>query len=592
MADLIGQSIAGYPIERPLDPGSYGMIYQAQTSAEPVAIKLLREPLRGDRALADALLAGWEKCRAVAHPGLVTVFSTGIDEQHGPYCISELSKVRSLRNIVIEGMKLNWKDALAFAEEIGKALKALHDAGLAHGDVWPGAIFVTVDQDVKLEGAGALCDVPRPLAELLEKMALSYTAPERLDGALASKSTDLYGLGATFYFILAGVDPFSASDAAKLAQLVKERPPAPVTGLVDNVPEDVAAFIDRLLAKDPTHRYGLVDHVLADIDALKNGKPLHQLRGGPAARFHGVAPVAPPSPFGGPSKPHADHADHADHAGHAAAPAAKHASSMADLAHSVMAGNAPSVTETQPIRKAPAKAPVIGIGESKPASAPPSVTETQPVKTRFGPEVEPSQGAAGHPNAEPATPRSLARAQHGVADEDLVGMGSFEEEIRRRRGKGPTRLFGKLDTHVGSTIPQSDAEREGDAAYRRNQLAVAMEAWKIAWDSGQRHTGLWAKLELGHHRLMSEKFELGVGEARMDIGAGDFEAAEIHAKEAAEACETPEQSKEVDKLRDDIAAALAAWKKKKETKTLVLLVVGAAVLFAGVAAAFLLLRGQ
>lgn len=204
MADLIGQTIAGYPIERPLDPGSYGMIYQATTSAEPVAIKLLREPLRGDRALADAMLAGWEKCRAVAHPGLVTVFSTGIDEQYGLYCISELSKVRSLRNIVIEGMKLNWKDALAFAEEIGKALKALHDANLVHGDVWPGAIFVNVDQDVKLEGAGALCDVPRPLTELLEKMALSYTAPERLDGALASKSTDLYGLGAIFYYILAG----------------------------------------------------------------------------------------------------------------------------------------------------------------------------------------------------------------------------------------------------------------------------------------------------------------------------------------------------------------------------------------------------
>ncbi|MCK6472246.1 MAG: protein kinase [Planctomycetes bacterium] len=584
MADLIGQTIAGYPIERPLDPGSYGMIYQATTSAEPVAIKLLREPLRGDRALADAMLAGWEKCRAVAHPGLVTVFSTGIDEQYGLYCISELSKVRSLRNIVIEGMKLNWKDALAFAEEIGKALKALHDANLVHGDVWPGAIFVNVDQDVKLEGAGALCDVPRPLTELLEKMALSYTAPERLDGALASKSTDLYGLGAIFYYILAGVEPFSASDVPKLVQLIKERPPTPIATVVDNVPEEVASFIDRLLAKDPTHRYGLVDHVLADIDALKSGKPMYALKGGPAPRFPGVAPVAPPSPFGGSPK------------SSPAVPAAKPAGSMASLAQSVMAGIVPSVTETQPIRKAPNKAPVIGVGEKKAESATPSVTETQPVRRRFGPEVAPSSNMLpkvdAPQNAEMATPRSLARAQHGVADEDLTEMGTFDEEIKRRRGKGPTRLFGKLDTHVGSTIPQSDAEREGDAAYRRSQLAVAMEAWKLAWDSGQRHTGLWAKLELGHHRLMTEKFEMGVGEARMDINAGDFEAAEAHAKEAAEACETPEQSKEVDKLREEIGSALAAWKKKKETKTLVLLVVGAAVIFAGVAAAFLLLRGE
>lgn len=587
MADLIGQNIAGYPIERPLDPGSYGMIYQAATSAEPVAIKLLREPLRGDRALADALLAGWEKCRAVSHPGLVTVFSTGIDEQHGPYCISELSKVRSLRNIVIEGMKLNWKDALAFAEEIGKALKALHDANLVHGDVWPGAIFVNVDQDVKLEGAGALCEVPRPLTEVLEKMALSYTAPERLDGALASKSTDLYGLGATFYFILAGVDPFSASDAGKLVQLIKDRPPTPVASVVDNVPDEVASFIDRLLAKDPTHRYGTVDHVLADIDALKIGKPMYALKGGPAARFPGVAPVAPPSPFGGPpkssgavpvSKP-------------AAAPAGTPAGSMADLARNVMAGHAPSMTETQPVRRAPNKAPVIGIGEKKEASAMPSVTETQPVKTRFGPEVSPSSNLL--PKVEkPEAKGGTKVVPSGDADEDLTAMGTFEEEIKRRRGKGPTRLFGKLDTHVGSTIPQCDAEREGDAAYRRSQLAVAMEAWKLAWDSGQRHTGLWAKLELGHHRLMTEKFEMGVGEARMDIGAGDFEAAEAHAKEAAEACETPEQSKEVDKLREEIGAALAAWKKKKETKTLILLVAGAAVLFAGIAAAFLLLRGQ
>jgi serine/threonine protein kinase len=211
-APLTGQTVAGYPLQTLLSGGTYGELYEAQTSAEPIAIKVLREELRSDAALNAAVAAGWEAARAVSHPNLLAILGSGVDPQVGAFALEEMVKAKALRKIVLDGMRLSWRDGLEIAGQMIEGLKALHAGGLAHGDLNVFNVLITQDMDVKLEGAGALVNVPRPLSDLLPPQALGYLAPERLQGAEASAAADIYGLGGCLYFLLAGQDPFSGRD--------------------------------------------------------------------------------------------------------------------------------------------------------------------------------------------------------------------------------------------------------------------------------------------------------------------------------------------------------------------------------------------
>ncbi|MCZ7649179.1 MAG: serine/threonine protein kinase [Planctomycetota bacterium] len=291
MADLIGKTVGGYPIEKQLGKGAYGVVYQAQTSGDPLAVKVLREDLAGDKALCEALSRNLEQVRGVVHANLVTCFGTGVDEEHGFFALAELLHVRSLRQLVHTGPKLAWRDMLEILKEIGEGLKALHEAGFAHGDVWASNVLLTQDQDVKLEGSGILAVCPRALSGVLMAPAVGYQAPERIQGAAATPGSDLYALGGCLYFMLAGQDPFSGSDPAAVAQAVLEKEPLAVSEVRDDLTPELQEFLGRLMAKEPTRRYGQTADVLADIDRLRAGQPMEPLRGGPPAQL----PERPPS---------------------------------------------------------------------------------------------------------------------------------------------------------------------------------------------------------------------------------------------------------------------------------------------------------
>ena len=297
MSDLIGQAIAGYPLQKLLNRGAYDEVYEAASSAAPVAIRVLRADLRQDHNLNAAVAKGWEAARAVAHPGLATVYRTGIEPEVGAYALEEATPGKLLRQMIIGGSKVAWRDCLVLAEQLFVALQALHGAKVCHGCLWSGCVLITQDQDLKLESAGGMGFVERPLIEVVAGPATGYLAPEIIQGSPVSPESDIYGAGACLYLIMAGQDPYPGEDTDRLARHVLERKPGPLSVLREDVPPEAEAFIGRLLAKDPVQRYGTSDNVLADIGRLKSGLELLPLQGGrPAALPRAAEPAAAPLP--------------------------------------------------------------------------------------------------------------------------------------------------------------------------------------------------------------------------------------------------------------------------------------------------------
>ncbi|MEM5299700.1 AAA family ATPase [Burkholderia sp. JPY481] len=145
---------------------------------------------------------------------------------------------------------------------IAAALGKLHQRGLVHKDLKPAHILVhCADGQPRLTGFGLASRLPRErqAPEPPETIAgtLAYMAPEqtgRMNRSIDSRS-DLYALGVTFYQMLTGVLPFSATDAMEWVHCHIARTPLPPSARVTAVPAMISRIVMKLLAKTAEERY-------------------------------------------------------------------------------------------------------------------------------------------------------------------------------------------------------------------------------------------------------------------------------------------------------------------------------------------------
>src|SRR5262249_2271996 len=85
---------------------------------------------------------------------------------------------------------------------------------------------------------------------------VDYIAPEQADNAHeADIRSDIYSLGCTLYHLLAGRPPFpTGTPLQKLTAHVNKKP-LPLTEVRDDLPEGLMLVLERMMAKNPKHRY-------------------------------------------------------------------------------------------------------------------------------------------------------------------------------------------------------------------------------------------------------------------------------------------------------------------------------------------------
>jgi PAS domain S-box-containing protein len=161
---------------------------------------------------------------------------------------------------------------LQLAVALSAALGQLHARGLIHKDIKPTNILVnSATGQIWLTGFGIASRLPheRQSPEPPEFIAgtLAYMAPEqtgRMNRSIDSRS-DLYALGVTFYQMLTGTLPFTASEPMEWVHCHIARQPAPPGERSKNVPGAVSAIIMKLLAKTAEERYQTASGVEADL---------------------------------------------------------------------------------------------------------------------------------------------------------------------------------------------------------------------------------------------------------------------------------------------------------------------------------------
>jgi len=152
-------------------------------------------------------------------------------------------------------MPTSWSASCTpYTSPIAAGLAAAHAHGLVHRDIKPSNILLengvervkitdfglarAVD-DVEVTRSGEVIGTPQ------------FMSPEQAQGKPVDPRSDLFSLGAVLYTMCTGRSPFRAESTVAVLRWVCDDVPRPIRQVNPDIPEELVAVIDRLLAKDP-----------------------------------------------------------------------------------------------------------------------------------------------------------------------------------------------------------------------------------------------------------------------------------------------------------------------------------------------------
>ncbi len=287
--------IGRYRIVGELGRGGMGTVYRGRDEAlhRDAAVKVIR-PLPGEDP--GALDRFGEEARAaasLASPHIVQIYEFD-PAARPPFLAMELVPGASLQQMVKGRGALPAATVIDCALQVLDGLATAHAAGIVHRDIKPANILLATTGPAagtyKLTDFG-LARSPDRQHTLTASGSLlgtlTYLAPEVALGDEATAASDLYSLGATLHEMLTGRPPLSASSPLKLLRKITTEPIPSIASLRPDLPADVAAWLDRLVAPDPLDRFPSAASAAAALAAL------------PAAAaattdLPAVSPLAPP----------------------------------------------------------------------------------------------------------------------------------------------------------------------------------------------------------------------------------------------------------------------------------------------------------
>jgi serine/threonine-protein kinase len=232
----------------------------------PCAVKLIRPEKAGD----PRVLARFEReVRATAklsHWNSIDIYDFGRTADGTFYYVMEFLPGHNIGEIVEDYGPLPPARAVYLMDQVCAALAEAHGIGLVHRDIKPANIFCAY--------RGGVFDVAKLLDFGLAKPAFESDGDARLtmEGTITGSPlfmspeqasaedgvdgrSDIYSLGAVFYYMLTGQPPFMADNPLKVMIAHVSQEVVPPRKLNSELPVELEEIVLRCLEKDPDHRF-------------------------------------------------------------------------------------------------------------------------------------------------------------------------------------------------------------------------------------------------------------------------------------------------------------------------------------------------
>lgn len=272
--EWVGQTLGRYRILGKLGQGGMGVVLKGfDTLIErEVAIKVLSEqvatnPTALGRFLGEARAAG-----KLIHPQVTAIYEIG-QEGSVYYLVMEYLSGGSTANDLRPGRGVDVLQATRYLIDACDGLIAAHAAGIIHRDIKPANLLRTADDRIKITDFGLAKGIDTGSRGLTQAGVVVGTpyfmSPEQCQSLPLDFRTDIYSLGATYFCLLTGREPYHDSDSVVQVMYAHCRAEIPdPRSLRPELPQACAAIVRRAMAKLPEDRYPDAATMRADLAAV------------------------------------------------------------------------------------------------------------------------------------------------------------------------------------------------------------------------------------------------------------------------------------------------------------------------------------
>lgn len=293
---LLGKTLGEYQLLEELGSGGMGTVYKALHTKldRVVALKVLMVSRVGDRRAVARFEREMKAVGKLDHRHIVRAHDAR-EIDGTPMLVMEYIEGLDLAEVVRRVGPMSVADACEAACQAALGLQYAHEHGLVHRDIKPSNMMLTTDGEIKILDLGlarfhieqsAIDEMPDTGPATAGEMTgagqamgtSDYMAPEQICNSRdVDIRADIYSLGCTLYKLLSGRPPFSGpgcDEAVEKMTAHMQRPAPSIRQLNFDVPVELAAVVDRMMAKSPAARFACPADVAAALKPYAKGARL------------------------------------------------------------------------------------------------------------------------------------------------------------------------------------------------------------------------------------------------------------------------------------------------------------------------------
>jgi serine/threonine protein kinase/Flp pilus assembly protein TadD len=268
---MVGKTVSHYKILEKLGEGGMGVVYKAEDMKlkREVAIKFLPHHVTANNEERKRFEIEAQAAASLNHSNITTIHSIEEDKDN-VFIVMEFIDGVELKDRIKTGSITN-DEAIDIAKQISEGLEAAHKKGIVHRDIKSQNIMIANNAKVKIMDFGlAKLKSDSQITQIGSTFGtVAYMSPEQSRGEVVDNRTDIWSLGVVLYEMITGKMPFTGDyDQAVIYSILNESPES-VKMQRPDIPAELLKIIDRLLQKNPNHRYSSGKEVLNDLSKIK-----------------------------------------------------------------------------------------------------------------------------------------------------------------------------------------------------------------------------------------------------------------------------------------------------------------------------------
>jgi len=273
-----GFFLGKYRLRSHLGSGGMSSVYLADHTMmnRRVAVKVLPRGKVNDRSYLERFYVEAQAVAALDHPNIVRAFDVDADgDTH--YLVMEYVKGLDLHKLIKGAERpLHFGLAADYIRQAALGIQHAHDAKLIHRDIKPANLLLAEDGVVKLLDLGLARFAEQEDGSVTKAHkenvlgTADYLAPEQaINSHDVDGRVDIYSLGCTLYYLLAGHPPFNEGSLAQRIASHQNADPKPIREIRPDCPEPLAEICHTMMAKKPGDRIQTAGDVAKRLDKWK-----------------------------------------------------------------------------------------------------------------------------------------------------------------------------------------------------------------------------------------------------------------------------------------------------------------------------------